>query len=168
MNIDYIAAQLGDRIDAIFGSNLFLHYVISVDYEHQRVTFSPSSSGMSPVNSAIPIQISDSVPYVQASIKGEDGKKVSARFLVDSGLTAAMILSKNFLSAHPGLVAPAHFVDTPTVTAVGGAVHSRRARLREVTLGHFVFREVVAVVPKSSLGVFVAGEYRGLDRGGYT
>jgi PDZ domain/Aspartyl protease len=153
MNIDYIAAQVGDRVDGIFGSNLFLHYVIAIDYEQQRVTFSPSATGTPPGDSAIPIEISNNVPYVQASIQGEDGKKVPARFLIDSGTAGAIILSKKFVDAHPGLVAPAHFVDTPTVTAVGGAIHSSRARLPELILGHFVLHGVVAVVPESSLGV---------------
>jgi hypothetical protein len=39
MTIDYIASQVGDRVDGIFGSNLFLHYIIAIDYEQQRVTF---------------------------------------------------------------------------------------------------------------------------------
>jgi PDZ domain len=155
MNIDYIAAQVGDRVDGIFGSNLFLHYVIAIDYEQQRVTFTPSAIGTPPVKSAIPIpiEISNNVPYVQASIQGEDGKMVTARFLIDSGTAGAMILSNKFVEAHPGLVAPAHFVDTPTVTAVGGAIHSRRAWLPQVILGHFLLHGVVAVVPESSLGV---------------
>jgi hypothetical protein len=153
MNIDYIAAQVGDQVDGIFGSNLFLHYVIAIDYEQQRVTFTTSATGTPTVDSAIPIEILNNVPYVQASIQGEDGKKRAARFLIDSGTAGAMILSKKFVDAQPGLVAPAHFVDTPTVTAVGGAIHSRRARLPEVILGHFLLHGVVAVVPESSLGV---------------
>jgi hypothetical protein len=162
MNIDYIAAQTGVQADGIFGSNLFLHYVIAVDYEQQRVTFVPSATRTPPVGSAIPIEISDNVPYVQASIQGEDGKKVSARFFIDSGTAGAMILSKRFVDAHPGLVAPAHLVDTPTVTAVGGAVHLTRARLPEVILGQFHLHGVVAVVPDLSLGPLSDAKTAGL------
>jgi membrane-associated protease RseP (regulator of RpoE activity) len=35
---------------------------------------------------------------------------------------------------------------------VGGAIQSRRARLPEVILGHFLLHRVVAIVPESSLG----------------
>ena len=52
-----------------------------------------------------------------------------------------MILSNKFVDAHPGLVAPTDFVDTPTVTAVGGPIHSRRARLPEVILVTFFYTE---------------------------
>ena len=78
MNIDYIASQVGDRVDGIFGSNLFLHYVIAIDYEQRRVTFTPSATRTPAVGSAIPIDISNNVPYVQASIQGKDGKRVPA------------------------------------------------------------------------------------------
>jgi hypothetical protein len=161
MNIDYIAAQVGKRVDGIFGSNLFLHYVIAIDYEQQRVTFTPSANGTSPAGFAVPIEISGNVPYVLATIQGEDGKKVLARFLIDSGTAGAMILSKKFLDAHTGLTAPSHLVDTATVTAVGGAIHSKRARLPEVTLGPFVLSGVVAVVPETSLGVLSDGNVAG-------
>lgn len=93
------------------------------------------------------------MPFAEATIEGEDSKKVSGLFLVDSGTAgAAMILSRKFLEAHPGLVAKDHFVDTPTVTAVGGKIHSLRVQIPQVTIGPFVFSKVVAVVPDTSAG----------------
>ena len=150
--IDYIAEQVGKRVDAIFGSNLFLHYTITVDYEQQRVTFTSPVSGAPILGTAIPVQVLSNTPFVEASIEGEDGKKVTALFLVDSGTTGAMILNKKFLESHPGLIAQTHFVDTPTVTAVGGAIHSKRVRVPHVGLGPFLFSGVVAAVPEASSG----------------
>ncbi len=37
--IDYVSQQTGQHVDAIFGSSLFQHFRIRVDYEHSEVTF---------------------------------------------------------------------------------------------------------------------------------
>ena len=55
--IDHLSAQVGKRVDVIFGSNLFLHYTVTVDYEHERTTFSLPGSGPPPLGNSIPIQI---------------------------------------------------------------------------------------------------------------
>lgn len=151
--LDYISAQVGGKpVDALFGSNLFLHYTITVDYEKQIVTFSSSDSGASMPGFPLPIRILKNECYVEASIEGDDGKKIMALFLVDNGTTRAMILNKKFFDAHPGLIAPNHFVETPEVTAVGGVIDSKRAQIQKLSLGPFLLSKVVAYMPDSSTG----------------
>jgi PDZ domain/Aspartyl protease len=150
--IDYVSAQVGKRVDAFFGSNLLLHYAVSVDYERQRVTFSLSNSGLS-VGTAIPIQRMSDTPFIEASIEGTGGKRVTALFLLDSGTSGAMILNRKFLDAHPDLIASADFVESPAVTAVGGVIRSKRVRVKKVGLGPFLVSGVVATVPDVSAGI---------------
>jgi hypothetical protein len=52
--IDYISQQTGHQVDAIFGSSLFQHFQIRVDYEHSEVTF---TSGSGPSTSGTPIPL---------------------------------------------------------------------------------------------------------------
>ena len=146
--IHYIAEQVGTPVDAIFGSNIFLHYTITVDYERQQLTFASPVSGAALSGTAIPVQLVSNTPFVEASIEGEDGKKVTGLFLVDSGTTGAMILNKKFLEAHPGLISTNHFVETPTVTAVGGRIVSKRVRVPHLGVGPFLFSSVVASRPR--------------------
>ena len=54
--IEYVSAQIGKRTDAIFGSSLFLHYTITVDYERGRVTFAPPDKEPSAAGNSIPIR----------------------------------------------------------------------------------------------------------------
>ena len=151
--IDHLSAQVGKRVDVIFGSNLFLHYTVTVDYEHERTTFSLPGSGPPPLGNSIPIQILSNVPFVEATIEGEDGKKITGLFFLDSGTAnAAMILNKKFLDTHPGLIAEAHVMDLPAVTAVGGAIHFKRARVTHLGLGPFRFSDVAAAVVNASSG----------------
>jgi membrane-associated protease RseP (regulator of RpoE activity) len=57
------------------------------------------------------------------------------------------------LKAHAGLITQTHFVDTPTVTVVGGTIHSKLVKVPHLDLGPFHLPEVVAVVPEASSGV---------------
>ncbi len=162
--IDYVSAGLGVRADAFFGSNLFLHYTITTDYERETTTFAPPGSGPAPPGIPFPIKIMSNVPYVEAIIEGENGKALTGLFLLDSGTAdakGAMILSKTFLNAHPGLIAEAHLVDAPAVTAVGGIIHSKLARVPHLILGPIHLSEVVAVVPDESSGVLAKANIAG-------
>jgi hypothetical protein len=162
--IDSLSAALGKRTDAFFGSNLFLQYTITTDYEHERTTFAPPGFGPAPSGSPIGIKIMGTTPHVEATIVGEDGKAITGFFLLDSGTAdagAAMILSKTFLDAHPGLIAEAHLVDAPAVTAVGGIIHSKLGRVPHLILGPFQFSEVVADVPDASSGVLANANIAG-------
>lgn len=150
--IDYISEQVGEPTDAIFGSNLFLHYTVRVDYERQRVTFFPADSDAQPSGVPIAIQILGDVPFAQATVRGEDGQEISGLFFLDSGTTGAMLLNKKFLNAHPGLIAKGHFAETPSATAVGGKIDVSRVKVPQVRIGSFVFSGVVAGVPERSAG----------------
>jgi predicted aspartyl protease len=151
--IHYISEQVGKRTDAIFGSNLFLNYTIAVDYQQQRATFTSTDSETRPSGTAIPIEIFGNVPFVEVTIQGDDGEKVSGRFVADSGTAGAMILSKKFLEAHPRLIDKTHFANAPTVTAIGGEIHAQRIQIQEVGVGPFVFSKVIANVPDASVGI---------------
>jgi hypothetical protein len=162
--IDYASAGVGRRADAFFGSNLFLRYTITTDYEHERTTFAPPGSSPAPSGTPIAIKIIDNVPYVEATIEGEDGKAITGLFLLDSGtadVRGAMILSRAFLDAHPGLITEAHLVDAPAVTAVGGIIHFKLARVPHLILGPFHFYEVVGIVPDASSGVLANANIAG-------
>jgi predicted aspartyl protease len=151
--IDYISAQVGKRVDAIFGSNVFVSFSITVDYEHETATFFPPGAELHPSGTPIPIQVSGKVPFVTATVEGENGKTVSGLFLVDSGTAGQLILNRKFLEAHPGLLATGSFVDAPAVSAVGGEIRFKIVRVPRIGVGPHLFSGVVAAVPESSSGV---------------
>jgi hypothetical protein len=148
--IEYVSAQLGKRTDALFGSSLFLHYTITVDYEHERVTFAPPGKEPSTAGNPLPISIQSNTPFIEASVVGEDGERVTGLFLIDSGTSGAMLLNHSFVEAHPGLIAKSHFAESPAVTAVGGIIRSSRVRVPLMEIGPFQLSGVIAAVPEAS------------------
>jgi hypothetical protein len=150
--IAYISQQTGYPVDGIFGSSLFAHFDIRVDYERSAVTFSlgdPSSTSGTP----IPIKLQNDVPFVEAKIETADGKAIPSLFLVDSGTTGALILSSKYLDAHPSIAQGHVYHDLPSITAVGGAIELRTLRVTGIDLGPFRLSAPVAAVPREARGI---------------
>jgi membrane-associated protease RseP (regulator of RpoE activity) len=150
--LSYIGAETGHPLDGIFGSSLFEHYQVRVNYELGEVAFAQSRPSAQE-GAAIPIAIYGDVPFVNATIDTASGQKVQALFMVDSGTTGPLILSRKFLAAHPAITERHPFVDVPDVSAVGGAIGLQMTRLSGLDLGPFHLDGPIAAVPQESLGV---------------
>jgi len=160
LRVDYISQQTGRQVDGIFGSSLFQHFQIRVDYEHGEVTFAvggaPSTTG-----TPIPIKLYGGIPFVEATFETAAGKKVPALFLVDSGTAGELILSKKFLDAHPPVTEGHVPVNVPPVTAVGGVIDMKALRITGLDLGPFHLTGPVAAVPSSTVGALANPDVAG-------
>jgi hypothetical protein len=75
--ITYISQSDDYPVDGIFGSSLFAHFDIRVDYERSRVMFGRGSAPSTSVT-PIPIKLYRLTPFVQAKI--ETAEKRSRAF----------------------------------------------------------------------------------------
>lgn len=160
--IDYIGAQIGHQIDALFGSNVFQHFRVTLDYARKNVRFAPFDEPCTPGTVAIPIEIAGNVPIVEAAIASSDGSLIKAKFVVDIGTTGAAILSKRFLDEHPELLAGHALAVAPPFSAVGGEVSSKLVRLSSLRIGTFDLDGPVAVIPEQPTGVLANPAIAGL------
>jgi predicted aspartyl protease len=160
LRIDYISQQTGHQVDGIFGSSLFQHFKIRVDYEHGEVTFAlggaPSTTG-----TPIPINLYGGIPFVEATFETATGEKVSALFLVDSGTAGELILSRKFLDAHPSIAQGHVLVKVPPVAAVGGVIDMEALRITGLDLGPFHLTAPVAAVPRNVVGALANPDVAG-------
>ncbi len=154
--IEYVGIQTGHATDAFFGSNLFKNFRITVDYERQQAKFDAFEAPLPVGGESIPIEIKDGVPFVTATLQASDGSPVTSRFLLDSGTTGSLVLSKLFLDAHPQLTAGRQYVDAPSVTAVGGTINLKLIRLAGLEVGAFHLTAPVAAVPQQPTGPLLA------------
>jgi len=158
--IAYISQQTGHPVDAIFGNSLFQNFKIRVDYEQGAVTF--LRGGALPAAAAsIPLTINGGVPFVTATLETASGEKVPALFIVDSGTTGAMLLSRKFLEAHPAIAAGHPYVDMPSMKAVGGTIEFQLLRITGVDLGPFHLSAPIAIVPREVAGVLAMPDLAG-------
>jgi len=160
--IDYIGSQTGHRTDALFGHNLFKNFRITVDYARQKAVFAPFEARFRGGGVAIPIDVSGNVPVVELTLTGEKGVEVKTRFVVDIGTTSALIMSKQFLDAHPELTTGKTWVKAPSASAVGGVIEFNLIRLAGMALGPFRLDGPIAAVPTKSSGVLATPGLAGL------
>jgi len=158
--IDYISKQTGYPVDAIFGSSLFQQFRIRVDYAAGEATFSSASSSDRD-RATVPINIYGGVPFVSASLETASGVKVTGLFMIDSGTTGAMVLSRTFLDAHPELMVGHAYVDVPSATAVGGAIDLQVVRISGLDFGPIRLASPVAAVPRNAAGALANPQVAG-------
>lgn len=163
--INYISAQTGYPIDAIFGSSLFQRFRIRVNYKRGEVIFG-SALVTEDAKATVPILIDHGVPFMKATLETSSGGKVPALFLVDSGTTGPMILSRHFLDTHPELGAGHVYVDEPSVTAVGGPIDLQLLRISGIEIGPFRLASPIAAVPRTAVGALANPEIAGFIGGG--
>jgi predicted aspartyl protease len=160
--IDYIGSQTGRRTDALFGSNIFQGFRVTVDYEHRKAVFASFDAPFQGTGYAIPIDVTDNVPVVDVTLSGENGVETKTKVVVDIGTTGALIISKQFMDAHPELSAGHSWVDAPSASAVGGTVQFKLIRLTGLKLGPFRLSAPIAVVPGKASGVLATPGLAGL------
>src|SRR5258708_25000003 len=125
--LEWFSREVGRSTDGFLGSNVFRNYVVEIDYAnqvlhlHDPTTYSYSGSGQ-----RLPLQfIWDNIPSVRAQVVAQDGTEVSGVFLIDSGATSALWLTKAFSNAHPEFLSAKDTIEVPNVVAVGGELSPR-------------------------------------------
>jgi membrane-associated protease RseP (regulator of RpoE activity) len=82
--------------------------------------------------------------------------------VVDIGTTGALIISKQFMDAHPELSAGHRWAEAPSASAVGGTIQFKLIRLTGLVLGPFRLNSPIAVVPEKASGVLATPGLAGL------
>lgn len=127
----------------LFGFDFLADVVLGIDYARGIVTaYDPKTFTPPPDATPLPVALDDSQPLVKATINGIAGE----RFIVDTGDDRTLLYT-GFVRAHPEAfrderqAAPlaARIAERLPVNGVGGAFHTRAARVRSVGIGPFSF-----------------------------
>jgi hypothetical protein len=132
--LEWFSREVGRSTDGFLGSNIFRNYVVEIDYANQLLRLhDPSGYSYSGSGQRLPLQfIWDNIPSVHAGVVAQDGTVVSGVFLIDSGATTALWLTKAFSNAHPEFLSAQETLEVPMVVAVGGELSARVGRVPAV------------------------------------
>lgn len=162
--LEWFSREVGRSTDGFLGSNVFRNYVVEIDYEnqvlrlHDPATYSYSGSGQ-----RLPLQfIWDNIPSVRAEVFAQDGTAISGTFLIDSGATTAVWLTKAFSELHPELLSAAETIEVENVVAVGGELSTRLGRLPAVRLGGLVVSMPLTQFSQNTSGIFATPDLTGV------
>jgi len=156
MPLGWFSRELGRTTDGLLGSNIIRNYVVEIDYANQVLRLlDPATYSYSGPGQRLPIQfIWDNIPSVRAEVVAQDGTAVTGIFLIDSGATTAIWLTKAFSEAHPEFLSIPETTEVRNVVAVGGELSTRLGRVPAVRLGGFVVASPSAQFSQNSSGIF--------------
>jgi Aspartyl protease len=162
--LEWFSREVGRSTDGFLGSNVFRNYVVEIDYANQVLRFhDPAAYSYSGSGQRFPLRfIWNDIPTVRAEVVAQDGTAITAVFLVDSGATTAIWLTKAFSEAHPEVLSAQDTVEVPKVVAVGGQLSARLGRVQAIRLGGFEVPMPLTQFPQNTSGIFAAPNIMGV------
>ena len=125
----------------LFGTDLILNLVTTIDYENHKLIFqTPESFKPSRRAIGIPIVIHDNKPYIILPITLLDGTKLDAKLLIDTGASHALLLE---LFAEPKIKIQDNFINTVLGRGLAGTIDGWIGRVNEVDIGNTPFKNVL-------------------------
>ncbi len=162
--LEWFSREVGRSTDGFLGSNVFRNYVVEIDYANQVLRLhDPSGYSYSGSGQRLPLQfIWDNIPSVHAGVVAQDGTVVSGVFLIDSGATTALWLTKAFSNAHPEFLSVQETIEVPMVVAVGGEFSARVGRVPAIRLGGFVVSNPLTQFSQNTSGILATPDLAGI------
>jgi hypothetical protein len=161
--LEWFSRQVGRRTDGFLGSNVFRNYVVEIDYANQVLRLhDPAAYSYSGSGQRLPLQfIWDDIPTVRADVVAQDGAAITGIFLIDSGATTAIWLTKAFSNAHPEFLSAHETIEVPNVVAVGGELIARLGRVPAIRLGAFLVPMPLTQFSQNTAGIFATSDIAG-------
>jgi hypothetical protein len=159
-----LSRQLGIKVNGLVGSELFEHYLVSIDHINKKVTFHDREKFNFKRGtrnfSKIPLRIVRGKPFLDMDILQDDGSMMTVRLLIDTGASLSFWIAP---VADSSIIIPDKTVRTLIGQGLNGAITGVNGRVRQARIGPFAFRNPLVSYPDSSS---VAGLKLDQDRHG--
>lgn len=139
-----LSGYLGVKIYGILGYSFFNSFVVDVRYSQNRLIIFGENAKVKLRGLRVPLQISNSRPYVLAEISLPDGKIVTAKFLVDTGASHALSMEMLDNQTFP---APKNKIPAYLGMSLSGRIKGYMGRIAQLKFGGYTFKNVVAGFP---------------------
>jgi PDZ domain/Aspartyl protease len=164
MSLRVIEEQFGRPVDGLVGLDLFLNYVVEIDYVSKKLKlYDPHDYVYSGAGESVLLTLSDGHFFVPAKIDIPDRGELTGRLLVDTGgcmmsviLTSPFALRNNLPSPNQKTI-----LDR-SVAGLGGATSLQVARATNFKIGNSVFSAPLIYISEDKRGALASSEYEGL------
>ncbi|HOX81980.1 MAG TPA: aspartyl protease family protein [Chryseolinea sp.] len=144
---DYLELRnyLGTDVHGILGYELFSRFIVDVDYEKKLLTLIvPEKSRKYRNFQSIPIKIEDTKPYLITTVTLDDGTTLSAKLLVDTGASHALLLDP---FSDNRIHVPEKVLSSLIGRGLGGEIYGKIGRIENLQLGSYNVHSVVTNFP---------------------
>jgi hypothetical protein len=140
----------GVKANGLVGYEIFKRFVVTVDYEHSRLTLTqPSAFSYSGTGTVVPFKFKAHIPQVEGEIDGLPGK-----FDIDTGSRSSLDLFTPFVEKNGLREKYAPKVEGVTGWGVGGPARGPVTRAQTLKLGGVVVKGPVTELTLQQKGAF--------------
>lgn len=133
---------LGLRVQGILGVGFFKDLVVEIDYEKRKlIVYDPEKFDPPDAHQRIPLSKADEKPYIIGDLNIEGKKHDTARFLIDTGASHAILIEMN---EENELSVPDEHIETSLGRGLSGEIPGYIARVHTIDIGTYQLDEVIA------------------------
>lgn len=162
-----ISQILGMPVHGLIGINLFKHYMVTVDYDSEKIRLTkPQNFNYKPRRNdvVLPLTFVSNKPIVKAEIVQDDGSVVPVNLLIDTGASDALWLSTQMDSS---INIPENNVYAYLGAGLGGDLFGYKGRLSSFWIGGLIMPTPIVSYPESDyINKIIASEQRHGSIGG--
>lgn len=140
-----LSGYVGKKIYGLIGFNFFNSFVVKINYNDKTLKFISPEKKIKIKGEKIPFQLIENKPYITVNIEQEGLGQRTLKALLDCG--ASHSISLEALKKNPFPV-PRFSIQANLGSGLTGPISGRMGRVEALTLGKFVFKDVVANYPK--------------------
>jgi predicted aspartyl protease len=156
-----IELYAGRPVDVVLGHDLFIRFVVEIDYETRRMSlYNASGYRYRGRGETVPILLSRNQPWVHAEINLPGLGPIGGQFVIDTGAQCALMLHPGFARQQKVLESVAMTVATQA-TGVGGELPVKLGRIESFQWGSFVIHNPIALFPETEVGTFAGSNKAG-------
>ena len=145
-----LASVEGTACDGLVGYEVFKRFVVTVDYEKEKLTLTlPSAFTYQGTGIVVPFKFNNHIPQVDGEIDG-----ISGRMDIDTGSRSSIDLLAPFVEKHDLKTHYAPAFEATTGFGIGGPARSLVTRARVLKLGGVVVENVVTELSTQENGAF--------------
>src|SRR5262249_47068472 len=131
--------------DGVIGASLFGPFVVSIDFDANRVVLDDPKSWSPPKDAAaVPLTVQRNFAFADVVVLTPEGKRIPTRVVVVLGASPPISLN---VGGTEGIEVPAGAIRTVLGRGLGGEIRGRVGRLAGLELGGVVLHDVVATFP---------------------
>jgi hypothetical protein len=150
---------LGMDVDAVVGHELFVRYVVQVDYAAGILRLYDPATFVAPAAPSVPLQVRGSAAFVPVRVAA-DGRTLETWLRLDTGAGGALTLDAPFVREH-GLASVSGLTSGASWGVGGRSLEVNRV-LERMEIGDVVLEAPVATLSLDTAGVLSGGEGEGL------
>lgn len=163
-SLDSIEAQIGRPLDGIVGLDLFMRYVVEIDYDGNEIRLhEPKTYTYSGAGDSIPLMLRDGHFFIPAKIEMPGHPRLDGWFLVDTGgVMVPAILTTPFAQSNNLPASNQKTILDRSLSGLGGETRLLISRATSFTVGNLSMRAPLIYVSQDTGGALASSDYAGL------